>query len=821
MFGINFYSYNGKATRMIRNYIKTAYRSLLKNKAFTAINVFGLALGLTACLLIVLYVADELSFDRYNTKADRIYRVNEDLKLGNNAVKYALAMAPLAQTLKSDFPDVENVARLKNANSWHIKKGSEKILEPNVAFADQALFDVFTLPMVDGNPATALKEPNCMVITATMAKKYFNTTQAVGSTLTIDDNSIYKVTGVIEDMPKTSHFNFNFLVSMATYPDSRSTQWLRSDYNTYVLLKKGADPKRLEAAFPQLLRKYSSGEMQRELHVSIADFEKGGSYFRMNLIPLTDIHLHSNIVGELSGNSSVQYIYIFSIIAIFILFIACVNFMNLSTARSSNRAREVGVRKVLGSSRNALIAQFLTESVLITLIATIIALLATIILLPAFNQLAGKEISITLSILAWLVPVSVILVLIIGFLAGSYPAFFLSAFQPADVLKGKIAGGFKGGFLRSFLVVFQFSISIFLIIGTIVIYNQLNYIQTRNLGYDRKQVLIIKNTFQLDKQVQTFKQQVKQLQGVSNATITGFLPTTSNRSTSIFYKDAGAQDQGRSIFPQTWSVDYDYLNTLGMRLAEGRNFSANMGSDSSAVIINETAAKFLGFKEPIGKLLYRRGITPGSVGAFTIVGVIKDFNFNSLRENISPVIMRLGNDNGDMSIKVNTANLPALLSQIKNVWSSLTPAHFEYSFMDQDFNNTYRTEQRLGQIFIVFSLLAILIACLGLFGLAAYAAEQRTKEIGIRKVLGASVSVIVGILSKDFIKLIIIAIAIASPVAWFVMHKWLQDFAYRVNIQWYTLAIAGLAAIIIAVVTVSFQAIRAALINPVKSLKSE
>ncbi|QQL51326.1 ABC transporter permease [Mucilaginibacter ginkgonis] len=811
---------------MIRNYIKTAWRSLMKNRAFTAINVFGLALGLTACLLIVLYVVDELSFDRYNTRSDRIYRVNEDLKLGNNAVKYAVAMAPLAQTLKNDFPDVENAVRIKNANSWHIKKGAEKILEPNVAFADQSLFDVFTLPMLDGNPSTALKEPNSMVITETTAKKYFNTTEAVGRNLTIDDNTLFKVTGVIKDIPKTSHFNFNILVSMSTFPDSRDTHWLRSDYNTYVLLRKGADPARLEAAFPQLLRKYSEGEMEKELHQSINDFERSGSHFSMNLIPLTDIHLHSNISGELGSNSTMQYIYIFSVIGIFILFIACVNFMNLSTARSSNRAREVGVRKVLGSSRNYLIAQFLTESLLITLTAAIIALAAAVALLPLFNQLAGKEVSITINTLAWLIPVSIFLVLVIGFLAGAYPAFFLSAFQPVDVLKGKIATGFKGGFLRSFLVIFQFSISIFLIIGTLVIYNQLHYIQTRNLGYDRKQVLVIKNTFELEKQVQTFKQQVKELQGVSNATVTGFIPTGQNRGTAIFYKDAAAHDQANSIFPQTWPVDYDYLNTLGMKLSAGRNFSQNMGSDSSAVLINETAAKFLGFKDPIGKTLYRRVGKDNLVESFNIIGVIKDFNFNSLRENISPVVMRLGspraeNDISDVSVKVSTANLPVLLSQIQVIWSSLTPTHFEYSFMDEDFNNQYRSEQRIGQIFIIFTSLAILIACLGLFGLAAYAAEQRTKEIGIRKVLGASVSAIVGTLSKDFLKLIIVAIVLASPLAWYAMHKWLQDFAYRINVQWYTPVIAAIASMIIAFITISFQSVKAALMNPIKSLKNE
>ena len=806
---------------MFKNYIKTAWRSLKKNKAFTAINVLGLALGLTACLLIVLYVVDELSFDRYNTKADRIYRVNEDLKLGNNSVNYAVCMAPLAQTLKTDFPDVEDAVRIKRA-AFHVKKGTENILEYNVAFADPSIFNVFTLPIINGNAATALAEPNSIVITETTAKKYFNSTNVVGRDLRIDDQAGYKVTGVIKDMPKTSHFNFDFLVSMSTFPDSRSDKWLRSDYNTYVLFREGADPKKLEAQFPAFLRKYAAGEMQNELNTSIDAFEKSGSYFRLNLTPLTDIHLHSDRNGELGTNSTVEYIYIFSAIALFILFIACINFMNLSTARSSSRAREVGVRKVLGSSRGYLVIQFLTESTLVTLGATLIALAAATALLPAFNQLAGKEILINSHTYVWLLPVSLIIVLVIGFLAGSYPAFFLSAFQPVDVLKGKLATGFKGGWLRSFLVVFQFGISIFLIIGTLVIYNQLNYIQTKNLGYNRNQVLVVKNAFELGKHAHSFKQEVKQLPGVANVTLTGFLPTTQARSTSIFFKDASMTDQKSSIFPQTWAVDEDYIKTLDMKMAAGRNFSSQMATDSSGVIINETAARFLGFDNPIDKLLYQS--LDGSRTHFKvyhILGVVKDFHFNSLRQNISPVVMRLGDDTGDLSIRVSTANLPALIAQLKEKWSGLTPNHFEYSFMDQDFEATYRSEQRIGKIFVVFTSLAILIACLGLFGLAAYAAEQRTKEIGIRKVLGANVTAIVGLLSKDFIKLILIAIAISSPLAWYLMHKWLQDFAYRVNIHWYTIVVAGLVAMVIAIATISFQAIKVAVANPVRSLKSE
>ena len=806
---------------MIKNYLKTALRSLRKNRAFTAINILGLALGFTASMLIVFYVADELSYDRYNTKADRIYRVNEDLKLGGNKVQYAVCMPPLAQTLKTDFPDVENTVRLKRGGGMHVKKGTENILEYNMIFADQSLFDVFTLPMLDGNKTIALRDPNTVVITESTAKKYFNRTNVVGESLVTDGQQPLKITGVIKDIPKQSHFTADFILSMSSFPDSRSNEWLRSDYNTYVLMRKGADYKKLEAQFPQLLRKYSGQQMQDELKMNYDQFEKSGSYFRMNMIPLTDIHMHSNQTGELGANTTVEYVYIFSVIAAFILLIACVNFMNLSTARSANRAREVGVRKVLGSARKYLIAQFLSESVMVALAAMIIGVVAAVILLPAFNHLADKDITITAHTLVWLIPASAILVLVAGFLAGLYPAFFLSAFKPINVLKGKIATGFKGSGLRSFLVVLQFSISIFLIAGTLVVYNQLHYIQNRDLGFNRSQVLIVHNAFELGGHSKIFKHEIKQLGGVENATMTGFLPVQSNRSTGIFYKGAVA-DPKSSIFPQVWAVDDDYVNTLGMKILTGRNFSNKMASDSNALVINETAAKLLGFTDPINKVIYTSpGGNAGKFQPMTIIGVVKDFNFSSLRQNIEPVVMELRDDTGDLSIKLQASSISALLPQIEHDWRELSQAPFQYSFMDQDFDAIYRSEQRTGTIAMVLTSLAVIIACLGLFGLAAYAAEQRAKEIGIRKVLGATVTNIAGMLSKDFIKLVLIAIIISSPVAWYLMHKWLQDFAYRVNFEWWILAIAGGAAILIAFATISFQSIKAALANPVDSLRSE
>ncbi|OOQ61841.1 ABC transporter permease [Mucilaginibacter pedocola] len=809
---------------MFKNYIKTAFRSLLKNKGFTAINILGLALGLCACLLIVFYVVDELSYDRYNTKHDRIFRVNSDLKLGENRKDYAVIMPPLAKTLIAEFPYVEDAVRVKNAYTIHVKKGDVNMVESKAAFADPSLFHVFTLPMLTGDAKTALAEPNSLVLTESTAVRYFGKTDVVGTTMTLNENQNFKVTGVIKDLPKTSHFNFDFFLSMATWEDSRSNAWLRNDYTTYVLLKDKADAKKLSASLNPFLYKVSGDQMKKEIGMSYNDFEKSGSYFRMDLIPLTDIHLKSNRIGELGANSTIQYVYIFSAIAIFILLIACVNFMNLSTARSANRAREVGVRKVLGSSRSFLVAQFLSESIMVTFFATIIALVFAVGLLPQFNQLAGKEMAVTSSTLIWLIPAAVFTVLFVGALAGSYPAFFLSAFQPIEVLKGKLSAGFKGGGLRSFLVVFQFGISVFLIMGTLVIKNQLNFIQTTNLGFNRDQVLVIQNAYELNKETKTFKNELTQLPGVTSATMTDFLPVSVNRrSTSIFFKDA-TLDQKNSIFPQSWEVDTEWIPTLDIKMAAGRNFAADRVSDSSAIIINEAAAKFLGYKNALGQTLYKSngGKTElSNTVKYEVIGVMKDFHYSSMHEKIEPLIIRLAENNGSISLRVNASNLPALMSQIKTKWAGFSPVQMNYSFMDQDFDASYRSEQRVGTIFIIFTTLAIIIACLGLFGLAAYAAEQRTKEIGIRKVLGASVSAIVGMLSKDFVKLVVISIVFAVPLAWYCMTLWLQDFAYRVNIQWWVVAVAGLAAIAIAVITVSFQSVKAALANPVKSLKNE
>jgi putative ABC transport system permease protein len=808
---------------MIRNYIKIALRSLWKNKGFSAINIIGLAIGLATCLLITLFVLDELSYDRYNKKADRIYRVDGDIKFGGNHFTLATAPDPMGATLKKDFPQVEQYVRLRKAGGLLIKKGNENVQENDVIYADSTLFDVFTLPMLDGNPQTALQEPNSVVITETIARKYFNTTQAAGRNFIINNRDHYAVTGVIKDIPSQSHFNFDFFVSLCTRAESRSNNWLSNNFNTYILLKKGADPQKLEAQFDGLVEKYVGPQVMQFMSINLDEFKKSGNYQKHQLTPLTRIHLHSDKEAELGPNSHIQYVYIFSAIAFFILLIACVNFMNLSTARSAKRAREVGVRKVLGSLKANLVKQFLTESILISTIALALGLALAWSMLPYFNQLAAKDIKLPILSNPWLLPILLLLVLITGLLAGSYPAFYLSSFKPIEVIKGKLAAGFKTNWFRSGLVVFQFAISIMLIIATMVIYKQLHFIQSHKPGFNREQVLVIHNSHPLGSKAKAFREEIVKLPGIENATITDYLPTNGWRNDNPVFADP-TLDQKRAVSMQTWEVDEQYILTLGMELVAGRNFSREFPTDSSGIIINEAAAKRYGFSDPIGKnLYYIRDINDhNNISILHIVGIVKDFNFSSMRQQVTPLSLMLGQYPGNIALRIHSADMHHLVAQIEKKYKAMAPGEpFNYSFMDEDFNNLYRTEQRMGVIAIAFSALAILIACLGLFGLAAYAAEQRTKEIGIRKVLGATVSHITAMLSKDFLKLVIIAAVIAFPLAWWVMHTWLQDFAYRTNISWWIFIMAGLLAAVIAIVTVSFQTIKAAIMNPVKSLRTE
>lgn len=805
---------------MFKNYLKVALRNLWKNKAFSAINILGLAMGLAVCLLIVLYVVDELSYDKYNAKADRIYRIDADIYFNNTSAIFAVAPDPLAPALKRDFPEIEEITRVNYQGGILVKKDNQNVQDDHAAFADSTFFKVFTVPMTEGNPATALKEPNSIVIDETTAKKYFNSTHVLGKTLFIDNSTNCKVTGVIKDIPKQSHFHFSFIRPRGKDRES----WLSNNTYNYVLVRPGVTREKLQKDIDATINNYLAKELQDQLHSSLKDLQTKGNHFIYHATPVTDIHLHSDKSYEMEANSDITYVYIFSVIAVFILLIACVNFMNLSTARSANRAKEVGIRKVAGSMRSHLVAQFLTESVLLSFFSLVLAILIALLLLPLFNQLSGKEMSVGTLFSTWLFPVMLVLVLLVGCVAGSYPAFYLSSFQPIDVLKGKIAKGFKSSWLRSSLVVFQFSISIILIIGTIVIYNQLDYIRSRKIGYNRNQVLVLHNAWYLDKQIHTFRNELLNIPGVENATVTGDLPTGTSFDNEGWFRDPG-MDASKVVVLTNFFVDENYIPTLGMEMVKGRNFSKDFPSDSTAIILNEAAVKVLGFKDALRETLYSPdfsdGTMKGAIG-YHVVGVVKDFNFSSMHENVGPLIIQSSENWGGIAIRVNAKNITPVINAVESKWKTATAGQpFNYTFMDDDFNKIYTAEQRTGKLFITFAVFAIFIGCLGLFGLVTYAAEQRTKEIGVRKVLGASISGIVAMLSKDFAKLVLIASLIAFPVAWWIMNKWLQGFAYRIDIGWWVFVVAGIAAIVIALITVSFQAIKAAVANPVKNLRTE
>lgn len=806
---------------MLENYLKVALRNLWKNKGFTVINIAGLAAGIAVCLLIVLYVTDELSYDKYNEKADRIYRLDADIFFNNTQATFSESPDPLAPALVRDYPQVEQMVRFNYQGDILVKKDNQNVQDHHAVFADSTFFKVFTIPMIAGDPATALNEPTAIVIDETTARKYFNSTNVIGKTLIVDNNTNCKITGVIKDIPKQSHFHFSFIRPKGQGND----QWLSNNAHSYILAKPGVSQQQLQGYVDATINNYLAKQLQEMLHASLTDLEKKGNHFKYHLMPLTDIHMHSDKSYEFEANGNMSYVYIFSVIAVFILLIACINFMNLSTARSANRAKEVGIRKVSGSLRINLVTQFLTESVLLSFFALIIAILIAIVLMPLFNQLAAKDMSVGTLFSTWLFPLMIGLILLVGCIAGSYPAFYLSSFQPIEVLKGKVATGFKSRWLRSGLVVFQFSVSIILIIGTIVIYNQLHYIQNRKLGYNREQVLILHNAYNLGDKVKTFKNEMLRLPGVSKVTVNGSMPTAGDFDNDGWFRDP-TFDATRAVIFTNFHVDEDYIPTLGMELQTGRNFSKDYPTDSTGLVLNETAIKLLGFKDPVGEKLYRPSFdndgNPTGAIEYHIIGVVKDFNFSSLHNTITPLLIQMDNYAGNIALKMNTANMPSLISNIENKWKDMAPGQpFDYSFMDDDFNNIYTAEQQTGKLFITFAIFAIFIGCLGLFGLVTYAAEQRTKEIGIRKVLGASVKGIVTMLSKDFAKLVLIAAVIAFPIAWLAMNKWLQSFSYRINISWWIFAIAGITALLMALVTISFQAIKAAIANPVKSLRAE
>jgi putative ABC transport system permease protein len=803
---------------VLTTYLKIAFRNLWRHKKFSAINISGLAIGIATCIIIMLFVQHELSYDTYNEKADRMVRVVFRGQVQGEKLREANVFPPLAQTLLRDFPEVQEATRLCQGGRPLITYG-DKTFRESFVFADSNFFKVFTLPLLEGDVNTALLEPNTMVISRELAKKYFGDESPLGKVVNLDGNADLKITGMIDKVPENSHFHYDIFVSMASLPDSKSDSWMTSNYYTYLVLPEGYDPKQLEAKLPAAMDKYMGPQLKHAMGMNMQEFRAAGNELALYLQPLKDIHLHSDFTNDFESPGDIRYVYIFSAIALFMLLIACINFMNLSTASAGNRAREVGMRKVMGALKTKLVIQFLLESIVLTAVAMLLAVALVQMTLPLFNQLSGKELTLDTSLHPWLIPGLILIGLFTGVLAGSYPAFFLSSFNPVTVLKGKLTSGKGGMSLRSGLVVFQFFISITLMVSTAVVYNQLAYIRNKKLGYEKDQVLILPETWLLGQKEQVLRQQLEQDPRVASITSSGYIPAGESWANNFFVYE---KDPATQIKTLRYEVDYNYLQTLGMQMVAGRNFSRHLASDSTAVIVNESAARALGWNQnAIGRTLTHSD-NEAKRNTYHVIGIVKDFHFKSFHERISPLVMTLHSRQGTMLIKTKTKDIAGLLASIKTSWDKMNAkAPFSYSFLDERFNNTYRAEQNTGFMLGIFAGLTIFVACLGLFGLATFMARKRNKEIGVRKVLGASVQSIVSLLSKDFLKLVGIAFLVAAPVSWFIMNKWLQDFAYRINISWWVFALAALAAVIIAIGTVSIQAIRAAVANPMKTLRTE
>ncbi|MDB5130289.1 MAG: macB 8 [Mucilaginibacter sp.] len=807
---------------MIKNFIITAWRNLKGNKVFSFINIFGLSVGLTCCMLIGAYLYQELTYDTYPAQARQLYRVALHSNGDNAAADFPSVDIAVGQGIKSAFPEVLASTRLTNLGNVFVKYGNNQFKENKVVLIDSNFFKLFSIPLAEGDIKTALNEPKTIVITKAFEKKYFGGLPALGKALKVG-NDLVKVTGVIDKIPDNSHFHADAFMSMVTFVTPRAKQtWSNVGYFTYLLLNKNADPKKLEARFPQLVAKFVVPEIQHDMGVSVAEAQKSVNSFLFFLQPITDIHLHSASKYEFESNGDIHYVYIFGALAAFILLLACINFTNLSTASAAKRAKEIGIRKVLGSAKNKLVSQFLIESVMLTLLATLFAMGLVYLLLPYFNDLSGKQITIGFFLTYRVVLFEIALTLFVGLIAGIYPAFFLSSFQIISILKGNTGTepANRGG-LRSSLIVFQFGISTALIIATFIVYQQLYFMQNKKLGYDKNQVLVINDTNTLGNNIDAFKQQLLNDNRVVNATISDNVPGYNNMGGTEIYASYIA-NKGTRTQLQTgiYWIQNSYIPTLGMQLAKGRNFYPSAPADSASAIINETAVRDLGFgnTDPLGKTIIRSGQRH-----YTIVGVVKDFHYTSAKQKIAPLMMLASNNSkGSIIVRIKTADVHHLISDIKTQWNTYhVGAPFSYSFLDEQFATLYNSEQRTGQIFTTFSVIAVIIACLGLFGLAAYMIRQRVKEIGIRKVLGASAGSITVMLSKEFLKLIIIASLVAFPVTWYAMNKWLQDFAYRITIEWWVFLAAGCIALLVAALTISFQSIKAALANPVKSLRSE
>jgi putative ABC transport system permease protein len=818
---------------MWKNHILIAIRTLLKNRGTSLINVLGLTVGVASCMLILLFVGHELSYEKWNPESDRIVRTFADIKFGGADMRFAVSGAVVGPDVAKDLPEVESFCRFRNYGTYLMKKPGEKqqnFSEPNVLTVDSTFFTFFPTKVIHGNALNCLVRPNEMAISETAATKFFGESRAaIGQTLILDNDEEWKISAVFQDLPKTTHFKTDFLLSMTGNRElERSVPyWATSNnFHTYLMMRKGVSFEDFEKKFASYSTKKIEETAQVLLGMNLEQFNASGQHARYELQKLTDIHLRSDLDIELEPNGSIEYVWIFGAIAFFILLIACINYMNLTTARSTQRAKEIGVRKVLGSRRKELMTQFLSESFLVTTIAFLLALALSYLILPSFAKLTDRDISVSFGSPTFLSAFGIGIV-IVTLLAGTYPAFFLSGFKPMRMLRGNIGGSTGQRRLRSLLVVFQFISSTTLIVGTMLVYNQLKFIQNKKLGFEKEQVVILDDAYGLGPNLRPFKEEMLKQPGVESATISSFLPVPSSRSDNS-YSTSREFRMDNTVNMQQWRVDFTYVQTMGMKIIEGRYFDPAFPTDSFAVVLNQTAVEKYGFDEPIGKKIYvmkggpKGAPSPEDFVEYTVVGIVEDFHFSSLRDNIGALGFHLEESSGKMAFRYRAEESKSVLESLESNFQRMAPGQvFSYSYMDEDFANMYETEQKIGTIGLLFAFLAIFVSCLGLLGLASFIAEQRTKEIGVRKVLGASIFSIVALLSKNFMKLIIIAVVIAIPLAWYFMRGWLGNFAYSTKLSWGVFFIAALIAIGIALLTLAIQSTRAAMANPVDSLRSE
>lgn len=813
---------------MIKNNIKVAFRQMSKQKGLAVIKFGGFALGIAACLLIMLFIKDELSYDQHYPGVDRIYRIYADYKIDESIVGGTSFPAPMTNTILDEFPEVEAAARITSfstlngpgSNQFRRVDQQQNTYEEGFAYADQGIFDIFQLPMLHGDMTTALSVPNTIVITEEKANKYFPNENPIGKSIILNDNigRPFEITGVLADVPDNSHLQFDFYLSLAGHEfwEGEQSKWKHYFYDCYIKLRPKVDVNDFEQKLEYISRNYfAPQELEGGFVESMEDFLAG---FRLKLQPVNEVYLMSTTDGihDNYKHGDIRLVWLFGLIAFFVLLLAGINFINLSTAKSINRAKEVGIRKVLGSARGSLIYQFLTESLLYTFFAFVLGGLIAYMLLPFFNQMAAKSIVIPWREV-WFLPSLIIAALIIGILAGLYPAFYLSGFRPSETIKGKLAKGRKRQGLQNRLVVFQFTTTIILIVGTITIHRQINFILDKDPGFDKDQVILLQGVQTLGDKLPTLKEELLQLSEVKSVSISDYIPVEDGKRAHYPMWVEDRKDIDPSVGTQYWTIDHDYLKTMGIKLVAGRDFNEDMPTDEQTAIINQSLAQKLNLEDPVGV-----SITYGGPESITIIGVVEDFHFESFKYEIFPLCMILGNSPETISVKISSENVSALLASLINIWDQFSPTQpIRYSFLDDRFAAAYDDIKRMGWIFSSFSLLAIVLACLGLFALVVFMAEQRSKEMSIRKVLGASASNIFQLLTQNFLALIIISLLIATPLAWYLMKRWLEDYHYRVEITADIFAFAGLAVFVIALMTISYQAIRTATVNPAEVMRKE